>query len=158
MLWCMLEIIREKNCSYIIVWMSDQVLGLFLATGSLPNNIYKKLTLIVHRNFAHCCTPWLCQPLWHRKHFNSPLSSICACGRSRGCRRPPFIIADRLQIRWFLELWERGRGVWGRASDGVGQTVRAATVHFPPQQLTDSPLLFGAAWFSPTIVCLVGSL
>lgn len=130
------------------------------AQASFEKTERKKNGKIKHRNIARCCSPWLFQPLWCRKHFNSPLSSICACGGSHGCRRPLFITADRSQIRWFVE---QGRGwvgvyiVWGRVSDGAGQTVGAAAVHFPPQQLTVSPWPLWVAWFPPAIVHMLGN-
>lgn len=121
---------------------SDCVSG--RATGRV--NIIKKKKGVIKQSIAHRRSPWLCQPLWRRKHFNSPLSSICACGGSHGCRRPLFITTDRSQICWFAELWEEdgGGGMGVRASEGVGdgagQTVGAISVYFPPQQLTVSPL------------------
>lgn len=90
---------------------SDCVSG--RATGRV--NIIKKKKGVIKQSIAHRRSPWLCQPLWRRKHFNSPLSSICACGGSHGCRRPLFITTDRSQICWFAELWEEdgGGGEWG---------------------------------------------
>lgn len=45
------------------------------------------------------------------------LSSICACGGSHGCRRPLFIIGDRLQICWFARCL-RANLWWSRRWSG----------------------------------------
>lgn len=129
---------------------SDCVSG--RATGRV--NIIKKKKGVVKQSIAHRRSPWLCQPLWRRKHFNSPLSSICACGGSHGCRRPLFITTDRSQICWFAELWEEdggggngGASIWrsGRWSrpDGGGN------LGVFPTAAVDS---FTPAWFPPTRV------
>lgn len=110
---CMWEVRKKKNRLVLLpncvnVWLGTPgartVLQLLpMALAAQPPF---KQTTEIKRNIGHCSLPWECRQLWRRKHFNSPLSSICACGGSYGCRRPLFITTDRLQICWFVERWE----------------------------------------------------
>ena len=123
---------RKKNC--VNVWLGTP--GTLTVLQLLPMTLAAqppfKQTTEIERNIGHCSLPWECRQLWRRKHFNSPLSSICACGGSYGCRRPLFITTDRLQICWFAERWEEAGCVrvslwwsarWNRPDSGGNQCL-----------------------------------
>lgn len=147
-MWCMWEVRRRKklllpNCVNVWVGAPGALTVFQFLPMALAAQTSQREREIKRRNIAHCRSPWLCQPLWRRKHFNSPLSSICACGGSHGCRRPLFITTDRLQICWFAELWEGAgcvsaslwwSGRWSRTDGGGNHSAfpTAAVDSFTP--------------------------